>query len=65
MLKPIDMIAETADLALQVRLVSYAGLVIYSLLAWMANIINTSAHKTNEDFFSKINLLTEHKMYKG
>lgn len=62
MLKPVDMLAETADLALQARLISYAGLVIYSQLACMAHIINTSAHKTNEDFFSKINLLTEHKM---
>lgn len=64
MLKLVDMLAETADLALQARLISYAGPVRYSLLAQMVNITNTSAHKTNQNFFSRTDLLTQHKMQK-
>lgn len=61
MLELVDTLAETTALALQARLISYAGLVLYSLLAQMVNIINTSVHKTNQDFLSRINLLTQHK----
>lgn len=57
----VDTVAETADLALQARLISYAGLVLCSLLAQMLNLINTSVHKTNQDFLSRTNLLTQYK----
>lgn len=52
MLELVDTLAETADLALQDRLISYAGQVLCSLLAQLVNIINTSVHKTNQDFLS-------------
>ena len=62
MLKLVDTLAETADLALQARLISYAGLLRYSLLARTVNITNPGVHETNQDFFGRANLLTQHKM---